>query len=255
MTVTRVVIYVAYWVLLSPTEGLTAGCRFHDIQSRSYGQACETREYINISVAERRHCTLSCIHSTKCEATVFDIRQSVCMLLEEPCILLKPRIEHVYQSFKFQCSKWVPSSDDIPGLWLYEKPRNKANVVRKMVKDDLVLGKVSDQFHAVLPNGTSCVHGGNYEKLVVDASCRVNWVSYDATSGQPLPKGALIGGFLAVTNTPLYVSKFRDEENGQPIHILSYYNPLNHMAWGEYYAVKNNSTFDILTIRPPPATP
>ena len=94
-----------------------------------------------------------------------------------------------------------------------------------------MVGKVIDRFHAIRPHGTAYIGGGDYEKLVVDASRTATWVPYDATSDQSMPTGALVGGFLAATNIALYVSRLPLDD----ISIIAYYNPLNHNAWTDYY--------------------
>ena len=243
-------IWVVLWLLLSNSKGMTTACKFHSIQPPIDGQACETQDYINISVTERHHCTLACMRSNECKATVYDNLRSVCTLLPLTCFLLKPRAEHVYQAFQYACDKWVPESYD-GGLWVYENPRSMAYFARVTVNDDLVLGKVSDRFHGVLPSGTELEHGGSYEKLVVDVACSVTWVSYDATTKQPIPTGAIIGGFLAATNTPLYLTRLHGMKNNEPALLPSYYNPRNHMAWTEFYGIYNRSTFDLLVVQPP----
>ena len=44
-----------------------------------------------------------------------------------------------------------------------------------------------------------------FEVLSVKESCSLNWVHYDASSGNAMPSGAILGGHL-VDGTPLYVA-------------------------------------------------
>ena len=201
--------------------------------------------YRNISVTERRHCTLACIHNKECKATVHDSHHSFCMLLSEPCMLLRPRSDHVYQAFQRPCTKWVSSIDDDHGYWITEYSL-RTYIARRFINDDLVVGKVTDMFRAIRPNDTASIRGGDYEKLAVDASCRVTWVPYDATSGQSMPTGALVGGFLMATNIPLYVSRLPHHD----VNLVGYYNPLNHMAWADFHGTRNGARFHIMVIQP-----
>ena len=245
MAVTLREICIVFYCLLSNTKPITADCNFYGIQRAEEGQACEHQEYKEISVPERRHCTLACTYRKECKAIVYDSRRSMCMLLLEPCMLLRPRSDHVYQTFQRPCTKWV-SSNDSHGYWIDELGL-RSYIGRRFVNHDLVVGKVTDKFHAIRPNDTTYIGGENYGKLVVDASCRVAWVSYDATSGQSMPTGAMVGGFLAATNIPLYVSRLPLDN----INLVGYFNPLNHRAWADYYGPKNGTRFDIMVIQPP----
>ena len=253
MTYTR--ICVTFWLLLSNAQGLRSNCKFQNIQSSIYGQACEKQEYINISVTERLHCSLACINNRECKAIVLDLNHSVCMLLPEPCMLLTPYPDHVYQSFQHPCTKWVPNSHSAPGYWIYEGIGKKSYIARTFINDDLVVGKMTKQFFAIDPNGTTVIKGGNSEKLVVDELCDVTWVSYDATSGKALPGAAFIGGFLAATYTPLYVTRLPVTTSAEVKKAVGYYNPLNRMAWGQLDGIRKGTMFEIMEVQPPSAIP
>ena len=218
--------------LIMPRNVKSSGthCDFHSIQLPVHDSACEKQDHINISVIEHRHCKLACIRNKECLATIYDGYRSVCMLLPEPCFLLKPHPGHVYQVFQHLCTKWVPNSDDDIGYWIYIGGNRRSFIGRKFIDKDLVVGEVTSGFFAVRTSGRSVIWSrNNYEILVVDASCRVTWVPHDATMEQPIPAGALIGGFLAETNTHLYVSKIGT--------VVGYYNPLNRMAWGTWMVI------------------
>ena len=247
MTYTR--ICVVFWLLLCDTKGLRSNCKFQNIQSSIDGQACENKEYINISVTERRHCSLACINNRECKATVLDLNHSVCMLLPEPCMLLTPYPDHVYQSFQQPCTKWVPNSHSAPGYWIYEGS-SKSYIARTFINDDLVVGKVTTAFLAIHPSGTSVIRGGNYEKLVVDELCHVTWVSYDARSGKPLPGAAFIGGFLGATYTPLYVTRLPVTIGEEEKNAVGYYNPLKHVAWAQLGGIRYGTMFEIMEVQP-----
>ena len=249
MTPTRTGIWVVFWLLLKCTESRTTSCEFHDIQSPIHDQACVTQRYRNISVTERHHCTLACIQSNECAATVHDSRHSVCMLMSEPCMSMRLRAGYVYQAFQCLCTKWVPGSDVVSGYWIKEGS-SKSYIARRFIDDDLVLGKVTDKFYAIRPTDTTVVMGGNYEILVIDAICNIIWVPYDATSGQSIPTGTLVGGFMAVTNAPLFVSKLTISA----INVIGYYNPFHHKARGQFHDTRSGTRFDIMVVQPPSPT-
>ena len=240
-------IYIGFVWMPGNAKASSTYCKMGNIQSRVDGQACEPPEYTNISASEWRHCSLACAHVKECRATIFDHRHSTCMIMPQPCVLLTPRSDLVYQSFEYPCTKWVPASYRVEALWIYERGLSKAYVAQAFVDNDLLLGKLTDNFHSMKPSGSYTRGGSSQEKIVVDSSCNVAWFSYDATTRQPMPAGVLIGGFLAGTNTPLYVSR---QETSKCDWALGYYNPLNRMAWGECYGVQNSSTFEVMVAQP-----
>ena len=81
------------------------------------------------------------------------------------------------------------------------------------------------------------------KKIVVGAFYNVTWEEYEVTTGQSMPAGAVIGGFLAATNTQLYVSR---EETSKCNRALGYYNPLKHKALGECCGVKLSHTLEVM---------
>ena len=97
--------------------------------------------------------------------------------------------------------------------------------------------------YAISSSGIKFVEG-IFERLVVDPSCDLTWVSHDASLDQPLPLGSLIGGIITATNTPLYVVW---------IHVggyfnSGYFNPINNRAWVEYYGVQSSNQFEVMVV-------
>ena len=232
-------------VILSNAHEKT--CEARPIHAPVHGQTCETLEYITTGVTpERHHCNLACIRDKACKAIIHDSRHSVCMLLPHTCILLQPQADHVYQSFEHQCTKWVPASHGVPGYWVDESSTLKAYVARMFINHYPLLGKVTlNTFRSIYPNGSDYHNAeGHHEVLVVDASCCVTWVWYDATSGQPLPAGAFVGAFLTATQTSMYVSRLQIQ--GNP--VIGYYDPLSNLARGQYYGSRSGISFDVMVV-------
>ena len=239
-------IRLSMFVVLSNTEEIATDCETSPIHEPIYGKTCETSRYMTIIAAtENHHCTLACIGNTDCKAIIYDDHQSVCILLQQPCILLQSHTDHVYQSFEHQCTKWIPTGHDVPAFWIYESGTAKSYVTRMYVNDDALIGKATNNiFRAIFPNASVFQNAeGHHEVLVVDDSCRVTWVWYDATSGQPLPTGAFIGGFWE--DTPMYVSRLPIQGN----LIVGYYDPLNNQARGEFRGSRSRSHFDVMVVQ------
>ena len=180
---------------------------------------------------------------------VYDSRYSICKLLPQPCMLLWPQPNHVYQSYVYvpPCFKWISTCSKCPSnYWTTENVITKAFIARMYHNDDLLVGKLTNQFYAITLNGQTKVSKRTFEELVVDPSCTATWVSFNANNEQPPPEGALIGGFAVVTQTPLYVSRM--DISG--MQVVGYYNPLDNMAWGFWADAASRTTFEILVIHP-----
>ena len=104
-----------------------------------------------------------------------------------------------------------------------ESSARQSYVSRIFHEGDFIIGKTTTHFFAISPTDMFMVIDGDYELLVVDASCKVTWVDHDTTSSQAVPEGVLIGGILTATNTLLYVA--RTTVDG--LVSSGYYNPLN----------------------------
>ena len=147
--------------------------------------------------------------------------------------------------------EWVLHGEDVAAYFINERiTTGKTNIGRVFVNDDLVVGKVVphlNRFYSVHPSGTSDVRlDTGYEKVAVDASGSVTWVWYNATKGQPLPTGALIGSYVAATGTPLYVSRLMPTND---LLVVGYYNPQNRKAWGQFHGIKCGATFEVMVIQ------
>ena len=206
--------------------------------------ACQPFESRNITAIKPEFCSLACVQSQRCEATIYDKKSEVCMLMKNPCFSLEHRFNHVYRSFMPECIKWVPMSGGYPVYWFLETNTQRSYVSRTAREGNIITGKKTDQFYVVSPNDNSVVIGGDYELVVVQPHCSVTWVSHDTTSSQPIPRGALIGGILTDTNTPLYVARLLTSG----VVCGGYYNPLNGKAWAEFMGMNSNTVFEIMVV-------
>ena len=160
--------------------------------------------------------------------------------------------ERVYVSMRvFTFCLMMPMAD---GRWLmaiwtmiphnesdywYREDYYRSYVSRTNLDGNVIIGKKTNVSSAIHPNGSSWFQGSIYEWLVVEPRCSVTWEQHDSTSGQPLPRGALIGGLLTDTNTPLYVARL----NISGVVVGGYYNPLNGKAWAQYFETRGKTLF------------
>ena len=231
-------------LLMIGISGVTPTCMDVDTIPPVENMACQPFEYRNITATKPESCSLTCVQSQRCEATIYDKTFGVCMLMSNPCVSLERRINHLYQSFMPECIKWVPTGGDYHGYWFLEGITHQSYVSCKTHEGNIIIGKKTDHFYVISPIDNSVIIGGDYELLLVEPECTVTWMSHDTTSGQPIPRGALIGGILTATNTPLYVARL----HSSGVVSGGYYNPLNGQAWADHGGVKSSTLFEIMVV-------
>ena len=231
-------------ILMIGISRVMSACSRVDTRPAIDGMACQPFESRNITTVKLEFCSLACIKSQRCEATIYDKTSGVCMLMNDPCFSLKPKFDHVYRSFMHDCTNWVPKDGSYPAYWFSETKGGRSSVSRKDDEGNIILGKKTNRFYAISPIDKKVIIGGNYELLLVERQCSVKWVTHDTTSGHPLPKEALIGGILTATNTPLYVARLTVSNR----KICGYFNPLNGKAWSDYYGAKSSTLFEIMIV-------
>ena len=231
-------------ILMNGISGVTSSCSRVDTRPAIDGMICQPFESRIITTVRLEFCSLACIKSQRCEATIYDKTSGVCMLMNDPCFSLKPKFDHVYRSFMHECINWVPKDGSYPAYWFSETKAERSYVSRKAHEGNIILGKKTNRFYAISPIDNKVVVGGDYELLFVERQCSVKWVTHDTTSGHPLPKGALIGVILTATNTPLYVARLTVSNR----KIGGYFNPLNGKAWSDYYGANSNTLFEIMIV-------
>ena len=234
-------------MILTEVVGVTTACETAATIPPTHGMACQPFDYNNITAIMKRHCSLSCVARSECHAIIFDTTRHVCMLLMETCLTLQPYPRHIYQIFKHECIKWVSGTGDFNAYWFFAYGSVKNIVARTFREGEVIVGKITNQFYGVSSDETH-FEGVSYEQMVMHPTCDVTWVSYDSSSGQPLPSGALIGGIIMTTNTPLYVVRITIDVNG---YLFSgYFNPLHQLAWAEYHGTQSSDLFEVMLVQP-----
>ena len=228
-----------FWliIVIIGISGASSHCAMVDTLPPIDNMTCKPFAHRSITAASVRQCTLTCIQSNHCEAMIYDKTSGICMLMNDPCFSLETNDNHVYRSFRQECIKWVPPEDD----YLFYH-----NVARHYFEGGYILGKVGNRgnFRGINPSDTTIIGEEIYERLVVNPSCNATSVTYDASSGQPIPKGAVIGGTLNATNTPLYVAHLYHDGG----LVDGYYNPLNNKAWAATNTIKSDTVFEFMVV-------
>ena len=226
--------HIGFWlsIMTEETCGLAVCKSLDTVRRPIYDMACQPFNHRNISTASRHHCTLVCKHNDNCDAIIYDTARHACMLMVDACFSLKPYPDHVYQIWTYECTKLVPKTGYYDVYWFLTNGQGNNAVTRGVRDGDTDVGKafvnglgLASVHYAISSNGTEIIER-DFERLVVDPSCAVNWVSHYASLGQPLPLGSLIGGIITATNTPLYVARLFVSNH----FITGYFNPINNLV-------------------------
>ena len=231
-------------IVVAGISGATCQCTSTGILAPIDDMACQPFEYRNITTNKAEFCTLACVQNNYCGATIYEKTSRACMLMNEPCISLAPYFDHVYRSFIPGCTKWVPHHEKHLAYWYIEENTLRSYVSRRIHESNIIIGKTTTMFFATDPTSGADIIGGDCELLVVEPSCSVTWEAHDTTNGQPIPKGALIGGKLTATNTPLYVARMVYDGT----LLGGYYNPLNGKVWMSFAGPKSNTVFELMVV-------
>ena len=137
---------------------------------------------------------------------LFYVWCSVCMFLPQSCICWSLTWGIYTSPLNTHVPNWFPQTTALVpvGLWMGQSQGIcRASVCRQWFNS----WQTDWQFPLHEPKGPKTSGACEQENVVVDASCHITWEEYEATTGQSMPAGALIGGLLAATNTPLYLSR------------------------------------------------
>ena len=231
-------------IVVAGISGATGQCTSTNTLAPIDHKACQPFDYRNITTNKAEFCTLACVKINYCGATIYDKTSGVCMLVNEPCFSLASYPDHVYRSFTPGCTKWVPHHENHLAYWYIEGNTLRSYVSRKIHESNIIIGKTTSMFFATDPTSGADIIGGDCELLLVEPSCSVTWAAHDTTKCQPVPKGALVGGKLTATNTPLYVARMVYDG----LLLGGYYNPLNGKAWMSFAGPKSNTIFELMVV-------
>ena len=181
------------------------------------------------SLQESHHCTKRTLHVALFARYIlqvinYNMADRYCLLGQETCLSLEPEIDFVTIPMTMQepCMTWVrqyaiqPSLNDIDNKVTYpvkELPHNNIVIARAVLVSAKIPGKYhANKGHFALDGEVSEFSAGNYEILTISPRWNMSWIRYDSSSGNPLPVGAVIGGYR--DGHLLYVARKWDTHAG-----------------------------------------
>ena len=217
-------------------------CESFHLHDKLLGYGCGWNNQVIITDVAEHECVLRGMLDKSCTAVNYDVQDRVCMRMEVPCPVLE-----IHQYVHYQiltptpadgCVLWmVPNDWSHPRMVKYiNKPESRHAVARIESAGELLPAK----WPRNVPKASSVQNNAQFsdsvfEVLVVKESCSLRWVNYNASSGNPLPPGAILGGHLA-DGTLLYVALFQVAASRK---MVGYYNDETRMGTCSFYGVRN----------------
>ena len=136
------------------------------------------------------------------------------------------------------CVQWVTTHDwSYPRMVKYTTDGSRLHaVVRFTAAGELLPAKWppgdtgNGNIKARTVQDNSIISKNAFDVLVVNEACSLLWVDYDASSGNSMPPGAVVGGHLA-DKTPLHVAVIFV---GEHYHVIGYYNHVSKVGICDY---------------------
>ena len=177
-----------------------------------------------------------------CDMINYSANISLCRPSQEKCMYFQLDLEYiaVIMTMTDPCLRWV-SINDVDMNRAMRSPVNDGSgvdvfVARGISNGDMIPGKYDD-FHKNAYYLTSGVEVIFYdaEFLIVRIGCTVEWITYDSTTLDPFPMGAIVGGWPQGNH--LYLARRYQQYQNPRAHGLDsgYYDKtvgLAHMGWG-----------------------
>ena len=226
-------------------------CESFHLRDRLLGYGCAWNNQVIITDVAEHECVLRCMLDKSCTAVNYDVQDRVCMRMEVPCPVLETHQHTHYQILAPPpmdgCVQWLVSNDwNSPRMVKYNnKPGSVHGVARLDSAGELLPARWprDSQKAFTVQNNDEFSHIV-FEVLVVNKSCSLGWVNYNASSGNPLHPGAILGGHLA-DGTLVYVALFPVTSSRK---LVGYYNHETRLGTFYYYKVRNTQgSMEILT--------
>ena len=215
-----------------------SSCKLSHLRDIVIGFGCAWDNQVNSTGVAEHECVLLCMLDKSCAAVNYDVQDRVCMQMEVPCTVLETHQNTHYQILAPPpmdgCTQWTVSSDwNYPRMVKYNRKHNGYKldgVARLNMAGEVLPARWPEGYLKAFTIQNNIRFGDTaFEVLLVKESCSLSWVYYNASSGNAMPPGAIMGGHLA-DGTQLYVAIAYMTDT---VNLLGFYNQRTRM--GAYY--------------------
>ena len=231
---------VAITVLLC---ALASKCHTHGNAKILSGYHCfsDNQRYLKIIATHQHLCRPRCLANKQCSFVQYNKADKYCMLANGPCLWLEPDTNYDITFMRTntveKCLDWVSLGE------VTNAARQPDACFSRGIQ--CTVGRIHFQSNVLPGNGVgkdviSVLNGGDVrygekEYLDVQPGCKVSWVSF--TSGDPIPDGAVQGGYLDNNGSPQPVYVMGAISNGRNCKAYGYYNPDTERGYFEFWGV------------------
>ena len=219
-----------------------------------------TEMYRNVTDVRPHMCTHICMTSKDCSITIYNIPGKFCLIGKDACIALQKdtdyQVRYISIRKRGSCIKWVSKFDFIQGNFVASTEcdvngaQRPCYVGRLKLPTNILPGKYHLGTNG--PEGVwTILNGrgytiGNMEVLDVQYGCLVTWMPFN--SGDPVPLGAVVGGYLASRDSKLYVMRGMVQHAGNMYTVFGYYDDATEKGYLEYFGARIVMEMDILIL-------
>ena len=207
-----------------------------------------TSDYIsNYTAIEHQRCVAHCITNPYCWVLGYNSWGKYCLLGTQPCVKAVSDNDFRMMTFRkhehISCIQWVWSDRSSYPTRTVEQihPLYQA-LARKPIQGEIYIGRSNPGLGKIfLSRNGAAVNYRGYYLLVVSDSCSVAWVPY--TAGNPLPRGAVEGGFLNSLGATYCMRVWNPPE---ATYLYGYYAQSSGLGYYAYWGSKTTVQMDIL---------
>ena len=212
------------------------------------GYYCSTGVYKDRGPLDQHACTRSCIISDTCVLLMHNPHSQTCLHLEESqiCHQATPSLEMMVMRFRSSLEDKCVIPSGPPNLRFIQTETGHPRVVTRQYQNGTVCLGVSNNdgaehfFYVQGPDTPAHCPDVPMQRMAVDPSCTVAWISY--TAGDILPRGAIVMGYW--NGKPSYSTRhtYGSEQS------FGWYVEGRDVATVSYFGRKYHSIFEILII-------
>ena len=211
------------------------------------GYYCASAYTTNYTEIGHQPCVAHCITNPHCWVLAYNSREKYCLLGTQPCA--KAVADDVFRMMTFRkheyvsCIQWVWSDGSSHQNRTAEQvhPYYQA-VARRPIDGEIYIGRSNPGLGKIfLARNGVALNYRDYYLLVVSDSRSVAWVPY--TAGNPLPRGAVEGGYLNSLGTTYCMRVWNMRES---TYLYGYYAQSSGMGYYAYWGSKTTTQMDVL---------
>ena len=213
------------------------------------GYYCASIYIHNYTSIEHQPCVAHCITDPDCWVLAYNARGKYCLLGTQPCANAVADNDFRMMTFRkhenVQCIQWVWSDGSSYPARTVERlrPRYEA-LARRPMGQEIYIGRGSvEKVKIYLARNGKAVNYPDFYLLVVSDFCSVAWVSY--TVGNPLPRGAVEGGYLSSLGVTYCMRVWVAYGQGLT-QALGYYAPVTGLGYYVWLGSKTATQMEIL---------